>query len=76
SEEFNAALKRHYGLDDKARQFFTVHAVADVEHTKSAAEVVARYATTPKEQKLVRESAHNMVAFKLAKFDGIYRAYA
>lgn len=75
SAEFNTQLRRHYGLDDKACQFFTVHAVADVEHTKSAAEVVARYATTPKEQKLVRESAHNMVAFKIAKFDGIYRAY-
>jgi pyrroloquinoline-quinone synthase len=75
SEEFNSQLRRHYGLDDKGCQFFTVHAVADVEHTKGAAEVVARYATTPKEQKLVRESAHNMVAFKIAKFDGIYRAY-
>lgn len=75
SEEFNTQLRRHYALDDKACQFFTVHAIADVEHTKAAADVVARYATTPKEQKLVRESAHNMVAFKLAKFDGIYRAY-
>ncbi len=76
SEEFNTHLRRHYGLDDKACQFFTVHAVADVEHTKAAAEVVARYATNPREQKLVRGSAHNMVAFKIAKFDGIYRAYA
>lgn len=75
SEEFNTQLRHHYGLDEKARHFFTVHAVADVEHTKAAAEVVARYATNPREQKLVRESAHNMVAFKLAKFDGIYRAY-
>lgn len=75
SEEFDACLRRHYGLGDRECQFFTVHAVADVEHTKAAAAVVARYATSPREQRAVREAAKNMVAFKLAKFDGIYRAY-
>ena len=48
---------------------------SDQEHTKAAAEVVARYATSPEQQRAVREAARNMVAFKLAKFDGIYRAY-
>lgn len=76
SEEFDTHLRRHYGLGDKECQFFTVHRVADQEHTKAAAEVVARYATSPAEQRAVREAARNMVAFKLAKFDGIYRAYS
>lgn len=76
SEEFNSSLAKHYGLDDQARQFFTVHSVADQEHTKMAAEVIARHANTERQQQLVRESARHMVRFKIAKFDGIYDAYA
>lgn len=75
SEEFDTELRRHYRLGDKECQFFTVHRVADQEHTKAAAEVVARYATSPQQQRAVREAARNMVRFKLAKFDGIYHAY-
>jgi hypothetical protein len=41
-----------------------------------AAEVIARHANTEREQELVRQSARHMVRFKLAKFDGIYEAYA
>ena len=76
SEEFNTQLRKHYGLDDKALQFFTVHSVADQEHTKMAAEVIARHANTERQQQLVRESARHMVRFKLEKFAGIYNAYA
>lgn len=76
SEEFNTHLRMHYGLGDKACQFFTVHSVADQEHTKMAAEIIARHANTGRQQELVRESARHMVRFKLAKFEGIYDAYA
>ena len=76
SEEHIAALKRHYGLNDKAIQFFTVHAVADQEHTQMAAEVIAKHANTERQQELVREAARHMVRFKIAKFEGIYDAYA
>jgi pyrroloquinoline quinone (PQQ) biosynthesis protein C len=76
SEEFNTQLRKHYGLDDKALQFFIVHSVADQEHTKMAAEVIIRHATSERQQQLVRESARHMVRFKLAKFEGIYNAYA
>lgn len=75
SEEFDTHLRRHYGLGDKECQFFTVHRVADQEHTKAAAEVIARHANSPRIQQAVRETAHHMVRFKLAKFEGIYRAY-
>jgi pyrroloquinoline quinone (PQQ) biosynthesis protein C len=75
SEEFNSCLRKHYGLGDKALQFFSVHSVADQEHTKMAADVIARHANTERQQELVRESARHMVRFKLAKFDGIYDAY-
>ena len=76
SEEHLTALRLHYGLDDKALQFFTVHAVADQEHTKMAADVIMRHAQTEHQLRLVRESARYMVRFKIAKFEGIYDAYS
>lgn len=76
SEEFNACLREDYDLSDKALQFFVVRSVADQEHTKMAAEVIARHANTDRQQEFVRHSARYMVRFKLAKFEGIYDAYA
>jgi pyrroloquinoline quinone (PQQ) biosynthesis protein C len=76
SEEFDTALETHYGLDDKARTFFVVHGKVDKDHTAMAAETIARNANTPREQALAQAAARNMVRFKLAKFEGIYQAYA
>jgi len=76
SDEFDAALERHYGLDGRARTFFIVHGKVDQEHTAMAAETIARNANTDRDKELVRVAARNMVRFKLAKFDGIYDAYA
>lgn len=76
SEEFDSALEKHYGLDSRARMFFTVHGKVDKEHTAMAAETIARHANTNREKALVRVAAGNMVRFKLAKFDGIYDTYA
>ena len=76
SDEFDAALEKHYGLDSRARTFFIVHGKVDQEHTAMAAETIARNANSDREKELVRAAAKNMVRFKLAKFDGIYDAYA
>jgi len=76
SDEFNAALEKHYGLDSRARTFFIVHGKVDQEHTAMAAETIARNAITDRDKDLVRAAARNMVRFKLAKFEGIYDAYA
>jgi pyrroloquinoline quinone (PQQ) biosynthesis protein C len=76
SDEFDAALEKHYGLDSRARTFFTVHGKVDKEHTAMAADTVAKYANTEREQEVVRVAARNMVRFKIAKFDGIYDTYA
>lgn len=76
SEEFDACLEKHYGLDSRARTFFIVHGKVDKEHTAMATETIARNANTPREQELVRAAARHMVRFKLAKFEGIYDAYA
>lgn len=76
SEEFDTALEKHYGLGDDAREFFIVHSKVDKEHTVLAAEAVARYAKSARDQFLVREAARNMARFKIAKFDGLYKAYS
>ena len=76
SDEFNEALGKYYGLDSRARTFFIVHGKVDQEHTAMAAETIARNANSDREKELVRAAARNMVRFKLAKFDGIYDAYA
>jgi hypothetical protein len=55
---------------------FHLHGKVDKEHTAMAAETIARNANTDREQALVRAAARNMVRFKLAKFEGIYDAYA
>jgi len=76
SEEHIGALTKHYGLNDKQIQFFTVHAIADQEHTAMASEVIAKHANTERQQELVCEAARHMVRFKIAKFEGIYNTYA
>ncbi len=76
SEEHINALRKHYGLNDKQIQFFTVHAIADQEHTAMANEVIAKHAQSERQQELVREAARHRVHFKIAKFEGIYNAYA
>lgn len=76
SEEFNTYLRKNYGLDDAALEFFTVHMEADKEHTQQAAELIARHIKTPRDERLVRESAQHTARIKLGKFEGIYEAYS
>jgi pyrroloquinoline quinone (PQQ) biosynthesis protein C len=76
SEEFDTYLAKHYGFDDRARSFFIVHSKVDKEHTAMAAETIAANAKADRDKTLVRAAARNMVRFKLAKFEGIYDAYA
>src|SRR6266550_4165680 len=76
SEEFNTYLRKNYRMGDAALEFFTVHMAADNEHTAQSAELIARMTKTPREERLVRESAQYMVRIKLGKFDGLYREYA
>ncbi len=76
SEEFNTHLRKNYGLGDDALEFFTVHMVADKEHTAQSADLIARYIKSPREERLVRENAQHTVRIKLGKFEGIYQAYA
>ena len=76
SEEFNTYLRKNYNLNDDALEFFTVHMVADKEHTAQAAERIGLAVKTPRDERVVRENAQYMVRIKLGKFEGLYREYA
>ena len=76
SGEFNTYLRKHYGLGDPALDFFTVHMVADQEHTKRSADQIAQWIKSPREERLIRESAQYMVRIKLGKFEGLYQSYS
>jgi pyrroloquinoline quinone (PQQ) biosynthesis protein C len=76
SGEFNTYLRKHYDLGDPALDFFTVHMEADQEHTKRSADQIAQWIKSPREERLIRESAQFMVRIKLGKFEGLYQAYA
>lgn len=76
SEEFNIYLRKEYGLGEEELEFFVVHGISDIEHTAKAAEALEQSLVTEMDQERSREMAIHMARFKLAKFEGIYEAYA
>src|SRR6266705_792013 len=52
SEEFNNYLRKNYGLNNDALRFFTVHMVADKEHTAQSAERIALAVKTPRDERV------------------------
>jgi pyrroloquinoline quinone (PQQ) biosynthesis protein C len=75
SDEFDTCLRRHYGLNDKGCQFFTMHKVADEEHTRDAASYILRHCAPGSEQ-VVYDVADWIVRLNIMKFEGLYGAYA
>lgn len=65
-----------YGIPAEKLEFFRIHGVVDVDHAAQAGEAVARLIETPRDRELVRSAAETQVCLKLAKFEGIYDAYA
>ena len=68
--------KAPYDIPADAMEFFTVHAVVDIDHSERAAEAVARLATTDQVRDEVRTFVGYKARLKLAKWDAIYDAYA
>jgi pyrroloquinoline quinone (PQQ) biosynthesis protein C len=76
SAEFAEYLtKAPYNMTEDEIEFFIVHGVVDVEHSKMAAAAVARTAITDRDQELVWYTAKLQTGLKLAKFDAIYDQY-
>jgi pyrroloquinoline quinone (PQQ) biosynthesis protein C len=76
SDEFDTQLRRHYGLDESACQFFTMHKIADEEHTRDAANYILRHCASAEDERVVFEVADWIVRLNIMKFDSIYEAYA
>jgi pyrroloquinoline quinone (PQQ) biosynthesis protein C len=77
STEFAEYLtKAPYNLTEDDIEFFIIHGTVDVDHSRMAAEAVARGATTDEDREAVWRTARLQVRLKLAKFEGIYDAYA
>jgi pyrroloquinoline quinone (PQQ) biosynthesis protein C len=76
TEFCNYLSKAPYNLDEDTLEFFYVHGEVDIAHSAMAADAVARNAITDRDKELVRYIAENQVRLKLAKFEGIYDAYA
>ena len=68
--------KAPYDISEDALEFFTVHTVVDIDHSEKAAEAVARLATTDRVKDEVRTFVGYKAKLKLAKWEGIYDAYA
>ena len=76
SQEFAKYLTTApYNMTEDEIEFFIVHGVVDVEHSKMAAAAVARIALTDRDQELVWYTAKLQTGLKLAKFDAIYDQY-
>lgn len=76
SDEFDNALRKHYGLGDSGCQFFTMHKVADEEHTKDAAQYILRHCSSAEDERTVFEVAEWITRLNIMKFEGMYDAYA
>lgn len=65
-----------YSIDAKKLEFFRIHGIVDVDHAAQAGNAVAGLIETDRDRELVWASAQTQVKLKLAKFEGIYDAYA
>lgn len=69
------SLIEKYGFTEDEVHFFSLHIVADVEHSKRGFEIVEKYATTPQVQancvRMVREAAMMRGLY----LDGVHRKY-
>ncbi len=69
-------LKKFYGITgESALSFFTVHQEADVFHSGSEKDILARHATSEGEQQKCLAAAERSARAMLRLLDGVYRVY-
>ena len=71
---FAAALRRHYGLDERAVAFWDVHEHADADHSDVGDHIVVRHATTDALQAGVRAALTTSLRMWWLFFDDMDRA--
>lgn len=65
------ALKKYYGLNEEDVKFWTVHEVADTDHTDVGVEIIQQFAMTDEAQDTVRRVVRHMVDMYWLLFDDI-----
>ncbi len=76
TELFNYLQEAPYSIPVEKLEFFRIHGIVDIDHAASAGEAVAALIQTDRDRQLVWNAAETQVKLKLAKFEGIYDAYA
>ncbi len=70
--KFARTLKRRFGLDDKAVAFWTVHDVADAEHSSIGGRLLNEFAPTEADRRRVIEVVESTVGITYLLYDDIY----
>ena len=68
------ALKTHHGLSDEDVKFWTVHAIADEDHTSIGRELLDEFARTEEDQRLVLKAVEESHRMYRALDEGTYQA--
>ena len=76
TELFNYLQQAPYNIEPQKLEFFRIHGIVDVDHAASAGEAIAARISSDQDRRLVWDAAETQVRLKLAKFEGIYDAYA
>ncbi len=76
TELFNCLQQAPYNIPAGDLEFFRIHGVVDIDHAADAAEAIAAGISSDRDRQLVWDAAETQARLKLAKFEGIYDAYA
>ena len=66
------ALRSHYGLDDKALEFFIVHQEADEDHSSVGTNLLDEFAPTEEDRRLVVRTVEDTLDMFLFMYDDIH----
>ncbi|MEE8517659.1 MAG: iron-containing redox enzyme family protein [Dehalococcoidia bacterium] len=64
-----------YNIPEDPREFFTVHAWVDIEHSGRAAEALGKAIKDERDETLVTNRARDLIRFQQAKWTGYFTAY-
>ena len=71
-----ANLKKNFGLDDKAVAFWTVHDVADEDHSGVGKELLSEFANNDDDRERVLEIVQETVDMTFLLYDGMHKRIA
>ena len=66
------ALRTHYGLDDRALEFFIVHQEADEDHSSVGVDLLEEFAPTEEDKRLVVKTVEDTLDMFLFMYDDIH----